>query len=109
MTESSDQALKLQKVWILLAEIRREFVRAMPQDAWILPRIHGKTMTVVRDIELASLGAKDEFQLAGFQHDSVMIMKNRNKHFSVEFVFCGMPVNIEKGGADGRFAILENV
>src|SRR5271156_864925 len=105
MTESRDQALKLEKVWILLAELRREFVRAILQDARILPRIDEKTMIVVRDIELAPLGAKDEFQLAGFQHDSVMIMKNRNKHFSVKFVFCGMPVNIEKAGADGGFTV----
>src|SRR5580698_1703404 len=100
MTESRDQALKLQQVRILLAELSREFVLAMLQDARILPRIYRKAMIVVHDIELATLPTKDELQLAGFQHDSVMIMKNRHEHFSVELVFYRMPVNIEKAGVD---------
>src|SRR5579863_5392370 len=109
MAESRDQTLKLQKVWTLLADLRREFVRAMLQDARILARIDGETMIVVRNVELASLRAKDEFQFATFQHDPIMIMKNWHEHFSVKFVFYRMPVNIEKARIDGGFAILENV
>src|SRR5580692_4461654 len=108
MTESCDQALKLQKVWILLAELRRNFVGAMLQDARILARIDGETMIVVRNVELASLRAKNELQLVGFQHDPIMIVKNRNEHFSVELVFGRMPVNIEKAGVDGGFTVFQN-
>src|SRR5580692_6178273 len=109
MAESGNQALKLQRIRILFAAVCRERVRAMLQNPRILAGINGKAMTAVAQVELAPVNAKDELQFPALQDHAVMIVQNRNQHFSVELGFDRIPVNIEKARVDGGFAVLKNV
>ena len=81
----------------------------MLQNPRILAGINGKAMTAVGHIELAPVNAKDELQFPALQDHAVMIVQNRNQHFSVELGFDRMPVNIEKTRVDGGFAVFKNV
>src|ERR1043166_6233139 len=50
-----------------------------------------------------------DFQLAAFEHASVLIAKNRQQHFVVQLGFKWAPVDVEIFRVGGAWAIFENI
>ena len=66
-------------------------------------------MVAIGHIEFAALRAKRNLQLAALQHGAVMIMQNRDEHFSMQLLFQRMPVDIEETGIDGSLPVFQHV
>jgi len=63
----------------------------------------------IGNIEFATRGIETQLQFPTFQDRAVVVVQHRDQYFSIKFIFQRMPVDVEKAGVDGRFAIFEHI
>src|SRR5271167_4884201 len=86
VAESRNQALKLQKVWILFTELHYQFGFAGSRNARVFSGANWKTMDPVRNVEFAARALEAQLEFAALQHRTIVIVKHRQQHLAMQLI-----------------------
>src|SRR5215472_934521 len=109
MIESRHNALQLEEVFVRFTQLLLQAVDVVAEDTRILSGIDGEAVLEIEDAELAAFPIKCEFQIAFLEGRAVLIGQDRNQHFSLQFIFNRVPIDVEEVGVIGGFSVFKNI
>src|SRR5437764_10289396 len=107
MIKRGNQALQLQQIFIVRAELLLQNFGTETKNSRILTRVHRKPMLKIENTEFTLFGVKCQLQFSAIKHGSILIAQYRNQNFSLQFVFKRIPIDIEELRVCRCLAILQ--